>query len=208
MFRIGEKVLGDELPRDCVDALHNKVPLAPRRPAFRVLSFSQPVLTSLKQKPAPRFFADSGIGKNLIPVTNRPNRAGEVARLPRHKDFTDKPSRNVADWRQTRNRAKSIEMTAASVRLSDVKKLDVLRRLDHFREWHSLDEIRYCLACGNLITGQQIKVVRESDATEGLQVICPTEHCHSIPMDWVLPTPEILARASARQVGSHLRAQT
>jgi hypothetical protein len=43
-------------------------------------------------------------------------------------------------------------------RLSDGDKLEVLRLLDQFRQWHSLDEERYCLVCGKLITGQQIQV--------------------------------------------------
>jgi hypothetical protein len=60
--------------------------------------------------------------------------------------------------------------------LSDVEKLEALRRLDHFRDWHSLEDRRYCLACGNLIIGRQIKVVSESGAAEPLRAICPTEH--------------------------------
>lgn len=83
---------------------------------------------------------------------------------------------------------------SSTVNLSDADKLDVLRRLDQFRQWRSLDEKRYCLVCGKLITGQQIQV---DDGTRGngpLRLSCPTERCNSIPMDWVLPTDEILAR--------------
>jgi hypothetical protein len=42
--------------------------------------------------------------------------------------------------------------------LSDEEKLEALRLLDQFRQWHSLDAKRYCLVCGNLISGQQIQV--------------------------------------------------
>jgi len=28
---------------------------------------------------------------------------------------------------------------------------------------------------------------------------CPTRNCHSIPMDWVIPTGEVLARMSMLQ---------
>jgi hypothetical protein len=76
--------------------------------------------------------------------------------------------------------------------LSDEEKLETLRRLDQFRPWRSLAEKRYCLVCGKIITGQEIKVIAKGP----LRVICPSDGCHSIPMDWALPTDEILATAA------------
>ena len=70
----------------------------------------------------------------------------------------------------------------------------MLRRLDQFRRWHSLDEKRYCLVCGNLITGRQIQVAGGTRGNGPLRLSCPTELCNSIPMDWVLPTDEVLAK--------------
>jgi hypothetical protein len=81
-----------------------------------------------------------------------------------------------------------------TVTLSDADKLDALRRLDQFRHWRSLDEKRYCLVCGKIITGQQIEVAGGTRGNGSLRLSCPTEHCNSIPMDWVLPTDEILAK--------------
>ena len=81
-----------------------------------------------------------------------------------------------------------------SIRLSDQEKLEALRRLDQFRQWHSLDEKRYCLVCGNLITGRQIQVAGGTRGNGPLRLSCPTELCNSIPMDWVLPTDEVLAK--------------
>ena len=78
-------------------------------------------------------------------------------------------------------------------RLSDDEKLEVLRRLDQFRQWHSLDEERYCLVCGKLITGRQIHVAGGIRGNGPLRLSCPTQGCNSIPMDWVLTTNEILA---------------
>ena len=78
--------------------------------------------------------------------------------------------------------------------LSDEENLEALRRLDQFRQWHSLEEKRYCLVCGNLISGRQIQVADRTRGNEPLRLSCPTEGCNSIPMDWVLPTDEILAR--------------
>jgi hypothetical protein len=80
------------------------------------------------------------------------------------------------------------------VKLSDADKLDALRRVDQFRHWHSLDDKRYCLACGKIITGRQIEVAGGTRGNGSLRLSCPTERCNSIPMDWVLPTDEILAR--------------
>jgi hypothetical protein len=81
-----------------------------------------------------------------------------------------------------------------TVTLSDADKLDALRRLDQFRHWRSLDEKRYCLVCGKIITGRQIEVAGGTRGNGSLRLSCPTEHCNSIPMDWVLPTDEILAK--------------
>jgi hypothetical protein len=83
--------------------------------------------------------------------------------------------------------------------LSDVDRLETLRRLDQFRPWHSLDEKRFCLVCGKIITGEQIHVIGGVRGTGPLRIICPTPNCHSIPMDWVLPTDEVLANLALVQ---------
>jgi hypothetical protein len=89
--------------------------------------------------------------------------------------------------------SRTVALTTA-VRLSDNEQLEMLRRLDQFRAWHSLDEKRYCLVCGKLITGQQIQVAGGTRGNGPLGLNCPTEGCNSIPMDWVLLTDEILAK--------------
>ena len=94
-------------------------------------------------------------------------------------------------------------------KLSDEEKLEVLRRLDQFRQWHSLDEKRYCLVCGKLIMGRQIRVCCGTRGNGPLRLNCPTEKCNSIPMDWVLSTDEILAKveklAEEERKGSALK---
>jgi hypothetical protein len=82
-----------------------------------------------------------------------------------------------------------------AITISEVDKLDALRQLDQFRQWRSLDEKRFCLVCGKIITGHQIHVGGGTRGNGALRVSCPTEGCNSIPMDWVMPTDEILARA-------------
>jgi hypothetical protein len=98
-----------------------------------------------------------------------------------------------------------------TIQLSDGDKLQALCRLDQFRKWRSLDERRYCLCCGSLLTGHEIAIVGGTRGTGPLRAICPTERCNSIPIDWALPTDEALARTSMRAnnwVGAdqHLRA--
>ena len=83
---------------------------------------------------------------------------------------------------------------ATATRLSDEEKLEVLRRLDQFRQWHSLEEKRYCLVCGTVISGWEIQIGGGTRGNGSLRLSCPTEGCNSIPMDWVLPTDEILAK--------------
>jgi len=80
------------------------------------------------------------------------------------------------------------------IKLSDEEKLNILQRLDQFRQWHSLDEKRYCLVCSKIITGRQIQVIGGTRGNGPLRIICPTNHCHSIPIDWVRPTDEVLAK--------------
>jgi hypothetical protein len=79
---------------------------------------------------------------------------------------------------------------------SDPDKLEALRRLDQFREWRTLDDQRYCLVCGKIITGREIQVAGDMRGQGQLQLSCPTEQCNSIPMDWVLLTDEIVALAA------------
>jgi hypothetical protein len=83
---------------------------------------------------------------------------------------------------------------STAARLADDEKLEVLRQLDQFRHWHSLDEKRYCLVCGKLIWGRQIQVDGGTRSNGPPRLTCPTERCNSIPMDWVLPTSEVLAK--------------
>jgi|ERR1051326_4088797 hypothetical protein len=80
------------------------------------------------------------------------------------------------------------------IEMSDADKLNALCRLDQFRQWRSLDEKRFCLVCGKIITGRQIQVAGGAHGDGPLRLSCPTERCNSIPMDWVLPTNEILAK--------------
>jgi hypothetical protein len=80
--------------------------------------------------------------------------------------------------------------------LGDTDKLHILQRLDQHRRWSSLADKRYCLVCSTIITGRDINVVGGTRGTGPLRLICATRGCHSIPMDWVLPTDEVLTNMS------------
>jgi len=84
----------------------------------------------------------------------------------------------------------------APIALSSAEKLEILQRLDRYRKWHSLDEKRYCLACGQIVEGRDILVVGGTRGTGPLRLVCPSRGCHSIPMDWVIPDDAVLARMS------------
>jgi hypothetical protein len=82
------------------------------------------------------------------------------------------------------------------IQFSEREKLEVLQRLDGYRKWRSLEEKRYCLVCGKIIAGHDIQVIGGTRGTGPERLICSTRGCHSIPIDWVLPTDEVLAKMS------------
>ena len=92
-------------------------------------------------------------------------------------------------------------MISQSISLPDAEKLNVLRMLDPLRQWHSLDDKRYCLVCGKIITGHQIQVAGGTRGNGALRLSCPSDHCNSIPIDWMPPTDEILARVEMLAAG-------
>jgi hypothetical protein len=82
----------------------------------------------------------------------------------------------------------------SSIMLSDEEKLDIVRRLDQFRQWRSLDQKRYCLVCGEMITGREIQVIESACGETPLRIVCPTKHCDAVPIEWVLPTEDVLIK--------------
>jgi hypothetical protein len=80
------------------------------------------------------------------------------------------------------------------ISLSNADKLELLQRLDQFQKWNSLDDKRYCLWCNKIITGYEIQVIGGTRGTGPLRIICATKGCHSIPMDWTVPSDEALSK--------------
>src|SRR3954468_600405 len=73
------------------------------------------------------------------------------------------------------------------IELPATDKLHVLRRLDQYRSWESLDDKRQCIRCGEIISGKEIEVVGGTRGLGPLRLQCPSENCPGIPMDWILP---------------------
>jgi len=76
---------------------------------------------------------------------------------------------------------------ASPVRLDPADRLFLLRRLDRFRKWQSLDDRRFCRCCHKLISGRQIEVIDPSPQDDVLRLACPTTNCLSDIEDWVYP---------------------
>jgi hypothetical protein len=68
-------------------------------------------------------------------------------------------------------------------------RLDVLRFLDEFRFWHSLDDKRLCQRCHEEITGWQLLVLDPKDGRNGMRLQCPTPDCPSTPSEWIYSDP-------------------
>jgi hypothetical protein len=121
--------------------------------------------------------------------------------LPAHrcKVFTDRRIHRPPDCAATCcGRIHLLMALSPPTPLSDADKLDALQRLDQFRQWRSLDDKRFCLVCGKIISGRQIQVAGGTRGNGPLRLSCPTQQCNSIPMDWVLPTDENLAVAETK----------
>ena len=92
--------------------------------------------------------------------------------------------------------------------LTPEDKLDLLRYLDEFHYWHSLDDERRCKRCGRSITGRQILVIERQGTRGKLRLQCPTVGCVSTPSDWVYTDPVLAAklrsdfRPAASEAGS------
>src|SRR3954447_25057855 len=71
------------------------------------------------------------------------------------------------------------------------EKLSFLRRLDRFRQWHSLGDKRQCLQCGQVITGREVEVVGGTRGLGPLRLQCPTENCPGLAIDWILPPDSV-----------------
>ncbi|MEY2572850.1 MAG: hypothetical protein QOJ87_1063 [Verrucomicrobiota bacterium] len=94
-------------------------------------------------------------------------------------------------------------MSAATpLQLPPADKLDVLRYLDEFHYWHSLEDERICKRCGRTISGRQIVVIELQGTRGKLRLQCPTAGCVATPGDWAYANPVQAARLGAKSPAS------
>ena len=92
--------------------------------------------------------------------------------------------------------------TESPLGLNASDRLLLLRRLDHLRKWASLDDKRYCVCCGKIITGRQIEAVGEKLAADNR-----VSHCYWRPTfpDWPYPLFSMVHCESRDQVQTIVR---
>jgi hypothetical protein len=69
--------------------------------------------------------------------------------------------------------------------LSTAERLQALQRLDIFHPWESVAEERLCSRCGEIITGQQIKIFGHREGEKPARLECPSEGCLAVPLEWL-----------------------
>jgi hypothetical protein len=84
-------------------------------------------------------------------------------------------------------------LRSSPLTLSPEDKLDILRHLDEFRFWHSLDDQRRCTRCHEAITGRQILVLERPGTRGRMRLQCSTPGCTSAPSEWVYLNPVLFA---------------
>jgi hypothetical protein len=117
---------------------------------------------------------------------------------PKPSDFNGCLRRSF--YRLSNRRAvASVDGVSASIplRLAAEDKLDLLRYLDEFHYWHSLDDQRMCKRCGRTITGRQIMVMGLQGRRGKLRLQCPSAGCVSTPGDWAYANPVQAAKLIA-----------
>jgi hypothetical protein len=69
--------------------------------------------------------------------------------------------------------------------LTQGRKLQLFRENDPFKQWWSINEMRFCAKCGHLFLGRDIKVLQDENFAWYFQ--CPTFNCDSSWEDWQYP---------------------
>jgi hypothetical protein len=65
------------------------------------------------------------------------------------------------------------------------RKLRLFQASDPYKQWWSLEELRFCAKCERLFIGRDIKVVE--DVNGNITFHCPTLGCVSSFADWEYP---------------------
>ena len=74
------------------------------------------------------------------------------------------------------------------------ERLALLRMVDQFRSWSSLDDKRICILCERRFNGRQVGISRGRGGQVRLH--CPTEGCSAEPSQWVYPGNPLVSEAA------------
>ena len=79
-----------------------------------------------------------------------------------------------------------LKIAAMEKRLNSQDRLDILRKVDNYRRWYSLDDKRVCAVCEKIISGRQIEI---RGGPQDYSLHCPTPGCPSNFSHWFLFGP-------------------
>ena len=65
------------------------------------------------------------------------------------------------------------------------RKLKLFQANDPYKQWWSLDELRFCAKCGHLFIGRDIWLTEDEMGT--ITFHCPTPECPATWIDWEYP---------------------
>ncbi len=74
---------------------------------------------------------------------------------------------------------------ASSLPQTDGRRLKLFQASDPFKQWWSLDEMRFCARCERLFLGREIRLTE--DDTGNVIFHCPTPGCEGTWTDWQYP---------------------
>jgi hypothetical protein len=71
------------------------------------------------------------------------------------------------------------------LQLSGGEHLELIRRLDGRHQWHSLRDERYCTACHETFSADEVAIVGGTRAFGPLRLQCPSYGCYASPDEWL-----------------------
>jgi len=69
--------------------------------------------------------------------------------------------------------------------LTKGRKLKLFQAYDPFKQWWSVDELRFCAKCEHLFIGREIKIYEDDNMIFHFR--CPTLNCDGGFEDWQYP---------------------
>ena len=77
------------------------------------------------------------------------------------------------------------DCTIAAIATDVPATIRIFQEHDPFKQWWSLDELRFCRKCEHLIIGRDIRLLQDDD--DAYHFRCPTLDCDATWEDWEYP---------------------